>query len=223
MGETKQSEVFDIENVCLAGQQPFLSHTQSITVLQARCDLKTDGGGWLVIMRRKSDAFPLITFNRTWVEYENGFGDLNTEFWYGLKNINCITQRDDVELMLELKQNDGSGITWTYQTFRVDGPETNYVLHIGGAERIKGIGNDSMADHNGYPFTTIDRDNDAWYGDNCAASEYIGDGGGWWYGSCFDTALTLSHTGSAIIYWETQPYYFPHVEMKIRPKKCIVP
>ena len=114
MGETKQSGVFDIENVCSTGQQPFLSHTQSITVLQARCDLKTDDGGWLVIMRRKSDVSPLVNFERTWVEYEHGFGDLNTEFWYGLKNIHCLTQRDDVELMIELKQNDGTGETWTY-------------------------------------------------------------------------------------------------------------
>ena len=217
MGEPKQSGVFDIENVCSTGQQPFLSHTQSITVLQARCDLKTDDGGWLVIMRRKSDVSPLVNFTRTWVEYENGFGDLNTEFWYGLKNIHCLTQRDDVELMIELKQN-GTGITWTYQTFRVDGPETNYVLHIGEAERIEGTGNDNMAYHNGSPFITIDRDNDL-HNDNCAASEVLGNGGGWWYGSCFHSVLTRPHTGYKI-YWRGT--YFPHVEMKIRLKKCLV-
>ena len=178
--------------------------------------METDNGGWLVILRRKSDVSPLVNFTRTWVEYEHGFGDLNTEFWYGLKNMHCLTQRDDVELMIELKFYDGTGITWTYQTFTVDGPETNYVLHIGGAERIEGTGNDKMAYHNGYPFSTIDKDYDARYNDNCAANENNGNGGGW----CFHSALTRAHTGSTKIYWGGT--YFPLVEMKIRPKKCLV-
>ena len=186
--------------------------------MQARCDSKD---GWMVIMRRKSDVFPLVDFTCKWIEYENGFGDLNTEFWYGLKNIHCLTQRDDVELMIELKQNNGTGITWTYQTFRVDGPETNYVLHIGGAERIEGTALDNMADHNGQQFTTIDRDNDSSAG-NCAVNQGPGNGGGWWYSNCFYSALTRPHTGSNKIYWNTSPYYFPHVEMKIRPKTCLV-
>ena len=217
---TTKSGVYNISNVCSTGHQPFLSHSQSITVLQALCDMETDNGGWLVILRRKSDVSPLVNFTRIWVEYEHGFGDLNTEFWYGLKNIHCLTQRDDVELMIELKQNDGTGITWTYQIFTVDGPETNYNLHIGGAEKIEGTGNDNMAYHNNRPFSTIDRDNDEW-SSNCAASEDHGNGGGWWFGACIHSALTRPHTGSNKIYWRGT--YFPHVEMKIRPKNCLVP
>ena len=171
-----------------------------------------------MILRRKSDVSPLVNFNRTWVEYEHGFGDLNTEFWYGLKNMHCLTQRDDMELMIELKQNDGSGETWTYQTFIVDGPETNYVLQIGGGVKIEGTGGDKMAYHNGYPFSTIDRDNDA-SSLNCAASENNGNGGGWWYNACVHCALTRPHNGIHKIFWEG---YVPHVEMKIRPKNCWV-
>ena len=181
--------------------------------------METDNGGWLVILRRKSDVSPLVNFNRTWVEYENGFGDLNTEFWYGLKNIHCLTQRDDVELMIELKQNDGTGETWTYQTFRVDGPETNYVLHIGAAERIEGIGFDYMAYHNGHQFTTFDNNNDR-SGVNCATNI----GGGWWYYHCFDSALTRIHSAGKNVYNRpaSRYHYFPHVEVKIRPKACLV-
>ena len=46
--------------------------------------MATDGGGWIVIQRNKKDS--LMNFNRNWADYEEGLGDLNTKFWYGLKN-----------------------------------------------------------------------------------------------------------------------------------------
>ena len=42
--------------------------------VQGYCDAYTDGGGWLVVQRRKDES---VSFNRGWVEYEEGFGDLN--------------------------------------------------------------------------------------------------------------------------------------------------
>ena len=30
-------------------------------------------------------------FNRTWVEYEDGFGKLTGEFWYALRALHCLT------------------------------------------------------------------------------------------------------------------------------------
>lgn len=42
------------------------------------------------------------------------------------------------------------------------------------------ISGDSMAEHNGLPFSTLDRDNDNSIKDNCA----IVRGGPWWYDNC---------------------------------------
>ena len=55
------------------------------------CDMTTDGGGWIVIQRNKKNS--LVNFTKNWTDYEKGFGNLNTEFWYGLKEIHCLTQR----------------------------------------------------------------------------------------------------------------------------------
>ena len=70
--------------MCDQDSRPFLLTPRGPPVMQARCDMETDGGGWMVILRRKRDASPQVNFNCKWKEYENGFGDLNTEFWYGL-------------------------------------------------------------------------------------------------------------------------------------------
>ena len=53
------------------------------------CDTKTADGGWTVIQRRVDGS---VDFNRSWSDYEKGFGDLNGEFWYGLKSMNCLTK-----------------------------------------------------------------------------------------------------------------------------------
>ena len=205
--------LYEISNVCDQDSQSFLLIPKQLPVMQARCDMETDGGGWMVILRRKSDASPQVNFNRTWTEYENGFGDLNTEFWYGLRNIHCLTARDTVQLQVQL---NGTGITWTYEHFRVYGAENDYRLHIGKAEGPSG-GHDSLRYHNGKPFSTFDNDNDdrSW---NCAALY----GGGWWFSQCYHSFLTGDHEQN---HWYdgTRFKNFPHVEMKIRRKSCPSP
>ena len=68
--------LYEISNVCEQDSQPFLLTPKQLPVMQARCDMETDGGGWMVILPRKSNVSPQVNFNRTWTEYENGFGDL---------------------------------------------------------------------------------------------------------------------------------------------------
>ena len=177
----------------------------------------------MVILRRKSNVSSQVNFNRTWTEYENGFGDLNTEFWYGLRNIHCLTTRDTVQLQVQLKARNGSRVTWTYEHFRVHGTENDYRLHIGNKVQGPSGGRDALRYHNGKPFTTFDNDNDD-DGRNCATIY----GGGWWFNSCYHSFLTGNHTASSKnerIQWYdgTGINYLPHVEMKIRRKSCPSP
>ena len=91
--------------------------------MYARCDVSSDGGGWTVILRRVVGGTE--DFNREWEDYEDGFGDLSGEFWYGLENIHCLTTREDMELRTDLRKANGEGITWVYKTFKVNGSDDN--------------------------------------------------------------------------------------------------
>ena len=63
------------------------------------CDAVTDRGGWLVVQRRQDGS---VDFNRGWVEYEEGFGSLTGELWYGLCPLHCLTIKDNGNYALTL-------------------------------------------------------------------------------------------------------------------------
>ena len=103
------SLIYDINDVC--GGKVHAFH-ENVLTQQARCNL--DDSGWIVILRRESDIPQPVYFNRSWNEYVHGFGDLNTEFWYGLRNIHCLTSRQEVDLQLLLNlpmEAHSSGLT----------------------------------------------------------------------------------------------------------------
>ena len=159
----------------------------------------------MVIQRRVPDG--TVNFTRNWSDYENGFGDLEGEFWYGLRNIHHLTTRDDVELRIDMvREDDGTEFSWTYQTFRVA---------------------DAMAYSNNSQFTTYDRDNDNVPLGNCAFVYQ----GGWWHDDCALANLNGPHTlpstrgvsSNAQLVWnDGTSYQYPSsVEMKIREKQCL--
>ena len=222
------SGIYDLINVCSTDDDDDNEGESIQPPMRVVCDMDTEGGGWTMIMRRKRTIVSLVNFHRTWDHYENGFGSLNTEFWLGLRNIHCLTTRDDVDLMIDLRDNNGNGMTWTYSTFEVSGSNDKYRLQIGGAEGPPG-GFDAMAYHNGKQFSTHNSDNDQNAVYNCASLRQ----GGWWYGtSCYATGalLTGPHTDAA--QWNRLAWYlgqgsdlgcykyYHNVEMKIRPKSC---
>ena len=170
------------------------------------CDLDTDGGGWTVIQRNKKDS--LVSFNRNWADYEKGFGDLNTEFWYGLEEIHCLTQRGQWEMRVDYQHNNKSWSYLHYNQFSVGSASEEYPLTVG---RFTGVGTDWFASHplNGMKFSTPDNDNDKNSG-NCAVSHK----NGWWFNSCHHININQQPPS---VYHRSVLFS----EMKIRPKDCI--
>jgi ficolin len=143
------------------------------------CDMRTDGGGWNTFSRRFDGS---VNFYRSWNKYKRGFGRLDGEHWLGLDKINRLSKTMPHKLRIELTGFDGAKKFGTWRTFMVDDEAHKYTLTARGF-RDGGIGN-SLRYHSGRPFSTYDRDNDAW-GNNCASYFH----GAWWYGACHHSNL----------------------------------
>ena len=146
---------------------------------QVYCDTINGGGGWLVVQRRQDGS---VDFNRGWGEYEDGFGSLYGEFWYGLRALHCLTGQGGWEMRMDIKLANGTKVYLQYAQFKVESASNKYRMTVGG---FQGITTDPIAYHNGAYFTTIDNDNDQRQGANCALHDADHPNGGWWYNSCW--------------------------------------
>ena len=86
------------------------------TRADAYCDTVNGGGGWLVVQRRRDGTGD---FNRKWVEYENGFGRLTGNFWYGLRALHCLTGQGGWEMRMDLRLANGSHVVLQYTQMKV--------------------------------------------------------------------------------------------------------
>ena len=179
--------------------------TVLVTTAAVYCDMTTDGGGWIVIQRNKKDSS--INFNRNWIDYEKGFGNLTTEFWYGLAAMNCLTQRGQWEMRVDYQFNNKTWSYLHYNQFSVGSASKEYPLTIGG---FTGVGTDYFTSEplNGMKFSTFDNENDKRSHSNCAAYYKSG----WWYNNCYSINISKQPpvVGSSVLF----------TEMKIRPKDC---
>ena len=158
--------------------------------------MTTDGGGWTVFQRRQDGS---INFNRKWAEYEEGFGDLNGEFWLGLEKIHRLTRHTKTHsLRVDMTTTSNYLQYAKYSSFRIkDGTTANkYMLEVGG---YSGTAGDRLSAHNGMKFSSYDSDNDTWEvsSKNCAVFYK----GGWWYHACITSNLNGEY--ATLLKWST--------------------
>ena len=74
-----------------------------------------------------------------WADYQKGFGDLNTEFWYGLEEMHYLLQIGQWEMRVDYQYSNKSWSYLHYNQFSVGSASEEYPLTIGG---FTGVGND---------------------------------------------------------------------------------
>ncbi len=183
---------------------------------QVYCDMDTDGGGWTVFQRRKDGS---VDFYRGWLDYTRGFGSLNGEFWLGLRKLHRITALSSSaagnELRIDMDDFERNSAFASYDSFGIGDWTDKYRLSVSG---FNGTGGDSLAYHNGRPFSTKDHGS----GLNCARDRE----GAWWYHGCAWSNLNgeylRGHHSSGSLdgvqwyHWKGSYYSLKFVEMKVR-------
>lgn len=136
------------------------------------CDQTTSDGGWTVFQRRLDGS---VDFNRTWNEYKYGFGNyLKGEFWLGFDKIRRLTRNETKNrLRVDLGVAPSKAVHAEYEWFGLGEEKDKYRLSLGNLSEGSTI-NDSLHPHMGLSFNTWDKN-------DCASSDRINIGGGWWY------------------------------------------
>ncbi len=182
---------------------------------QVYCDMDTDGGGWTVFQRRKDGS---VDFYRGWLDYVRGFGNLNGEFWLGLRKIHRLTALSSAaagnELRVDLDDFERNSAYAKYDSFAVGDSISKFSLSI---SEYNGTAGDSLAYHSGAQFSTKDHGLV-----NCAHDRE----GAWWYVDCAYSNLNGQYLrgvhssgpydGVQWHHWKGTYYSLKFSEMKVR-------
>ncbi|XP_037813683.1 fibrinogen C domain-containing protein 1-like [Lucilia sericata] len=128
-----------------------------------------------------------------------------------------------MELMIQLQDFDDIVKYAKYDGFLIGNETDNYKLIKVGS--YSGTAGDSFSYHQGFKFTTKDRDNDMADDRNCAITKM----GAWWYQKCLRSNLNGKYynnplpplNGQGICWGDFHGYEYSmkFVQMMIRPKR----
>ena len=141
------------------------------------CETYGSDQGKTILQKRAYDQ-PNVDFNRTWDDYETGFGS-KRNYWIGLKRIHRITSR--ARNILSIVLNNYTSYSESYHGFWVDDASNQYTMYAG---PHKGHFLDPLRASKGRPFTAPDCRTTGCA--NMAES-------GWWFGRpCGRTNINLN-------------------------------
>jgi len=137
--------------------------------------------GWIII--HQCNPISNISFNRTWSEYRDGFGNVSLNYWFGNEKIHQLTTASTWKLRVEVQSYDTrKWYSAEFDTFRVADEANLYKLNVAGYLGDGGDAFNVVPDPNwitnGMNFSTYDNDNDR-NSVNCALTN-----GGWWLNIC---------------------------------------
>ncbi|XP_068142845.1 angiopoietin-related protein 7 isoform X2 [Drosophila tropicalis] len=177
---------------------------------------------WTVIMSRGQDG---INFERSWLEYKDGFGNLAGDFFIGLDKVHALTSSTLHELRIVLEDFQGNVAFAGYSSFAIGSEKEAYPLSLLGQfqSELQPSAGDSLSYQAGAKFSTIDNDNDNCVDCSCAQRHR----GAGWFNNCATSNLmgtyfesNYANAGQTGIFWEKfqgLEYSLMKVRMLIRP------
>lgn len=164
-------EILDKENILQVFKMT--KQDKALSELKALLSNLLPGTGWTVIQQRIDGK---ENFNRSWTEYQNGFGSLDGDFFLGLDKIHSLTSVLQHELYIHMVYDNGTIENAHYDNFTVSNKEDFYKLHL--ANFTGNVKHDYFSIMTAKEdFYTFDNDTT---NTNCA----LQNGGGFWYGGC---------------------------------------
>ncbi|KAK6170818.1 hypothetical protein SNE40_019120 [Patella caerulea] len=154
-------------------------------------------GGWTVMFHRNPDC-SFENYNRTLIEYEEGFGNVASNKWLGFIKLLYILGHPSSthKLGVLLYKPDSSYCVNHYYNFAISNKSTSYKISISGNGALAcGDSLTGTINLNNNPFSTYDAD---YTGNNECAKRF---GGGWWFDSqvnCTNSFLTGTMDSSGI-------------------------
>ncbi|XP_017127812.1 fibrinogen C domain-containing protein 1 [Drosophila elegans] len=179
---------------------------------------------WTVILRRSSDD---VNFERGWLDYREGFGNLAADFFIGLNKLHALTSSTLHELRIVMEDFAGNEVDANYASFAIGSESELYPLTILGKyqENLTNSAGDSLSYHAGAKFSTVDSDNDNCLECNCAMKHR---GAGWYsncatsnsFGKYIPQDQNYAEAGDTGMWWDTfrgAKYSLKKVRWMIRP------
>ena len=174
------------------GPHTIYPDTTALTSLQVSCDQETDGGGWIVFLRRLDGT---VNFTRNWDAYKRGFGqngDNMSEVWLGNENVYQVLQSygtpgPQFELRIEMDAFDESKRWVVASNFRMNDENSKYTLNWDSVDGPYPELDEDVNFHKLQTFVTIDNVNEFCIDPNLKPQLK----GGWWFNKpCFKMYLT---------------------------------
>jgi len=160
---------------------------------------------WTIIMSRTSDN---VSFERGWLDYRDGFGNLAADFFIGLNKLHALTASSLHELRIEMEDFMGNVAYAEYSVFAIGSERESYPLSVLGTfkDSVEPSAGDSLSYHAGARFSTVDQDNDNCIECNCALKHK----GAGWFNNCATSNLfgqyITRNQGQALetgMWWDT--------------------
>lgn len=122
---------------------------------QVYCEMEK--GGWTRILNRIDRLTP--AFDRMWDEYAAGFGEIEGNYWLGLRAMQLLTYQEQMTLRIEVASQNGRDAEFIeYSSFLVFPESQNFKVYVNVSSR--GTLYDWMwTFHNNMAFTTKGSEN----------------------------------------------------------------